>query len=284
MNNPNGVNGREQTPTGSPPDEKTAQSNGETASGASDQTPKEKEQAIPYDRFREVNEDKKQYQQRVLQLESQIQQMQNQQQQFLQQQMQPKQEQKPKANPNIERVKDILGRDEMGQKAFEAMEMLSEAKAQELLETYKQQMMQDVNNTIGQKVGGVTASLQTQKHIDDMVTSKRITPDVANQLKQQVAQAIRQYPQWETQQPLLVNTLLGNMYASGQLKAPQTNQMDGTPLQPSGDYNGSPGSSSVQRDAERLKRFPSLCNKSDKDLRTVVEGVRNEMKEMANGY
>lgn len=282
MNNPNGVNRGEQTPSGSPPDEKTSSPNGDTATGASDQTPKKEDNAIPYDRFREVNEEKKQYQQRAMQLESQIQQMQQQQQQFLQEQMKPKVE--PKANPNIERVKDILGRDEMGQKAFEAMEMLTEAKAQALLEDYKKQMMDEVNNTVAQRVGGVTASLQTQKHIDDMVKAGRITQETATQLNTQVAQAIQQYPQWENQQQLLVNTLLGNMYASGQLKPPQTNQMNGTPLQPSGDYNGSPGSSSVQRDAELLKKFPSLRNKSDKDLRTVVEDVRNEMKEAANGY
>jgi len=58
--------------------------------------------------------------------------------------------------------------------------------------------------------------------------------------------------------------------------------MNGTPLQPGGGFSGDTGSSALQRDAEILKRFPSLRNKPDKDLRAVVEDVRKR-QEAVNG-
>lgn len=270
--------------SGSPSD--NTQPNADTASGASDQTADggDKSRSIPYDRFKEVNDEKKQYQQRVLQLEAQNQQILQQQQQFFQQQQQqqvPKPEAKP--DPNIERVKDILGRDELGKKAFEAMEMLTETKARQIAMGMRDELLNEVNNTVQQRVGGVTASLQTKQQIDNMVAQGRLNAEQGQALQQQVAQAIQQYPQWENQQPILVNTLLGNMYANGTLQSPtQRQNMNGTPLQPGGGFSGDTGSSALQRDAEILKRFPSLRNKPDKDLRAVVEDVRKR-QEAVNG-
>ena len=271
MATPTGGKRAEDTPTSAPDSAEpstTERSRGQIAPDAEvPAADDERSQYIPRERFDEVNDAKKAAESSLTAMQTQVGNLQTGMQQMAQYMLNNNNNTEtpdPKEDADLQVVQNILGTDEAGQKAFEAIDKLATKRAGEMAGQSKADIMAEVTNIVQTAVGSLAQKSETDTTIDQLVTDQRVTPEQAATLKTQVATAISQEPQWGANQALLVNSLVGQLYAGGQAAPLQKpTALPNSPLQPGGapPQNGS----QAIKDAEALmkRRFPSLRNRTD---------------------
>ena len=205
----------------------------EYATGATDQdTGAEQEpefDPIPYDRFKEVNDEKNQLRNEVARLSQQQQQYVA----MLQQSMNQKNQPATAAAEDPEAVlaRSQFGNDAEGEAAFEAVRKLVQYEMKSGMKDVEGRLVQSTRQEVQGMLGNATGSLQTSQSLNDMQSQGLIDEATKTELAQEMGNILKSNPQWQGQQPLLLKSLYGEKMMNGQIR-------QGVPRAPGGNAQG----------------------------------------------
>ena len=265
------------TPAGSPPAE-TASGNDPNLGGQplNDGSETAHEESVPYDRFKQQLDGKKEAEDNLKAAQIQLAQTQEAYRMLAQQAVQqatvPQQPQAPaEPDPDEEMVREMLGNDETGKKAYDIIDRLSKKRANDAVVSAQQDMYQTMNAIADQKVASLTAGMQTRNTLGAWKGVGLITSEDEKRITDQMNAMMAQTPQWQNQQDLLLKFVYGDLQTRGEIKGKPG--PTGTPLQPGG---GAVPSQNPEQDLARdiQGRFNSLRGK---DLSSIKKNVGDDL-------
>jgi|ETNvirnome_2_300_1030623.scaffolds.fasta_scaffold01008_10 hypothetical protein len=230
------------------------------------------EESVSYERFKETNEAKKAAEDQLKAMQDQLNSTQEAYRTLAQQAVQqvsapPQQNMDPQPDPNEEMVRQMLGNDETGQKAYEAIDKLATMRANNATAAQQQNMYQIADQIANQKVASLTSGMQTEKTLGAWKSAGLITGEDEKRISDKMDQMMVDTPQWGNQQDLLLKYVFGELSSQGEIKGRV--QPNGPPLQPGG---GAPPSATPEQDlaVDIQNRFRSLKGKSLDDVKKTV--------------
>lgn len=234
------------------------------------------EEAVPYDRFKTQLDGKKAAEGQVQALQEQLNQTQQAYRTLAHQAVQtvatpraPEAPATPVADPDEEMVRQMLGNDETGQKAYEIIDRLSKKRAADAIVAERQNTYNMINQVADQKIGGVTASMETRNTLSAWKGSGLITADDERRISDVMDAEIARTPGWANQQNLLLKSVYGDLASKGEItgRKPAT----GPPVGGGGGGGGGPAAKPEDALAADIhSRFNSLRGKSLGDVRKNV--------------
>lgn len=237
--------------------------------------PAKKPAAVPYDRFSQVNRERRALKDQLAERDRQILTLahgyQNLQQQITQMQAKPTEAPTPAADPEEQLIRTQLGTDEAGQKAYDTLERFFQMKFDKTRgSNTSRQDLEGIKTYVDQRLGGLESATHAVNLLQSMVSGGTLTNKEAQEFSGQIAQVVQQQPQWahsRQNMELLVNTLMGQAYRSGKLKArPGTS----SPTQP-GQAGGRSRPEGLDQTRQIASRFASLRSLGDKRLKVLQD-------------
>ena len=246
---------------------------------------------VPYDRFREVNSQKKEAQDNLGKMQEAFRQREAQWQQYAQgvqqqqAQQQQQQTQQPASNePDSEElyIKQMLGDDETGSKVYEMLDRHFNHKIGKQGVASKDEIMSEVKDYVNRQTGSIQSTFHVSNQVQDMVGKGMIGAEDAERITGKVASALQAQPSWaENPQnmDLLMSKIVMDEIRGGQVKPYSGRRTLGnnTPVSPGQNGNGNQAREAEQgqlRDA--ANRFRSLRGLVEKnDMKTLERLGRN---------
>jgi hypothetical protein len=264
-------------PDGSSPSEMASGNGGITGGDTISHTPETDVKGdVPYERFEAQLKGKKEAEESLRAAQGQLAQTQEAYRMLAQQAVQqatvPQQPQAPaEPDPDEEMVREMLGNDETGKKAYDIIDRLSKKRANDAVVSAQQDMYQTMNAIADQKVASLTAGMQTRNTLGAWKGVGLITSEDEKRITDQMNAMMAQTPQWQNQQDLLLKFVYGDLQTRGEIKGKPG--PTGTPLQPGG---GAVPSQNPEQDLARdiQGRFNSLRGK---DLSSIKKNVGDDL-------
>lgn len=183
-------------------------------------------------------------------------------------------------DPRERWIRDQLGRDEAGEKAYQTMEEMFRVKLAGTAS--KEDILREVDQLVNSRMQSVTGSFQLASEIDKMVAKGEMDRTSGEEISAEIAQVVSHQPQWAQQKGGL-EVLLNNAYArrvrEGKIK-PYAKKPDNgvaTLVGPGRTGGGAGNKETSQAELKSIAgRFRSLRGKDVKELeRLDSEGPRD---------